>query len=168
MLRVPSLAAALAAAALASVAGAAPLPHRQDGPDAGEQETRIARSALPPAVERTVAVESKNAKVRGFTREIENGQTFYEAELVVNGHSRDVLIDEQGAVVEVEEQIAFASLPAAVRSALTSRAKGGTIRVVESLTKKGTLVAYEAHVVTKGVRSEIQVGPAGETLDHEE
>jgi uncharacterized membrane protein YkoI len=133
-----------------------------------ESETPIKRSELPPAVEKTVAAESAHATVKGFTREVENGQTYYEAELVVDGHARDVLMDEHGTIVEVEEQVAFDKLPAKVQAALRAHAGRGTIRVVESLTKNGKLVAYEAHVVTKGVRSEVQVGPNGETLDHEE
>jgi hypothetical protein len=39
---------------------------------------------------------------------------------------------------------------------------------VESLTKKGKLVAYEAKVNTGGKKSEVQVGPDGKPLDHEE
>jgi len=45
---------------------------------------------------------------------------------------------------------------------------GGKIGKVESITKQGKLVAYEAHVTTNGKRSEIQVGPDGRPLAHEE
>src|SRR5437899_1803660 len=54
------------------------------------QEKKIKRSDLPPAVEKTVARESVGATIRGFSEEKENGQTFYEAEMTVNGHSKDV------------------------------------------------------------------------------
>lgn len=77
-------------------------------------------------------------------------------------------MEAHGNVVEVEEQVAFDALPAKVRSALKARAGTGTIRGVESLTKKGKLVAYEAQVVATGKWSEVQVGPNGETLEHEE
>jgi hypothetical protein len=39
---------------------------------------------------------------------------------------------------------------------------------VESLTKHGKLVAYEAQVITGGKKNEVQVGPDGKPLDHEE
>jgi len=158
--------------AIAVVGGilAAPevLAQRPDDDDADEHEVAVRRSDLPPAVQKTVDAEAAHATVKGFTREVENGQTLYEAELVVGGHARDVLMNEQGVVVEVEEQVPFAKLPAPVQSALKAKAGAGKISVVESLAKSGKLVAYEAHVVTKGKRSEIQVGPNGETLDHEE
>ncbi len=160
-----------AIAALGSVLAATAVfaqDQEREDDDKGEQEVAIRRSDLPPVVEKTVAAEAAHATVKGFTREVENGRTFYEAELVIDGRHRDVLMDESGAVVEVEEQVAFDQLPAKVRAAITARAGAGKIGVVESLTKNGKLVAYEAHVVTKGARSEVQVGPNGETLDHEE
>ena len=133
-----------------------------------EQEKKIPRSDLPPAVEKTVAEQSKNAEIRGFSEEKENGQTFYEAELIVNGHSKDVLVDGNGTMVEVEEQVPIESLPPAVREGLQAKAGSGKLIKVEKLTKKDKLVAYEAKVLTNGKKSEVQVGPEGKPLDHEE
>jgi uncharacterized membrane protein YkoI len=135
---------------------------------AQDQEKKIKRSELPPAVEKAVVEQSQGATIRGFSQEKENGQTFYEAELVVKGHSKDVLMDADGAVVEVEEQIPTESLSRAVRDGLQSKAGNGKLVKVETLTKKGKLVAYEAQVLTNGKKSEVQVGPDGKPLDHEE
>jgi len=132
------------------------------------QEKKIKRADLPSAVEKTVAAESAGATVKGFSTEKEKGETFYEAELVVNGHSKDVLIDASGAVVEVEEEVALDSLSGDVKAGLQAKAGKGKILKVESLTKKGKLVAYEAKVDTNGKKSEIQVGPDGKPLGHEE
>src|SRR5437588_3689102 len=82
-----------------------------------EQERRVRMKDLPAAVQQTVREQSKGATIRGLSRETENGKTNYEVELRVNGHNKDVLIDPGGAVVEVEEQVTLASLPAAVRTA---------------------------------------------------
>ena len=133
-----------------------------------EQEKKIQRSDLPAAVEKTMVEQSKGATIRGFSQETEHGQTFYEAELKVNGHSKDVLMDANGSVVEVEEWISIESLPSAVRTGLQAKAGDGKIVGVETLTKKGQLVAYEAKVMSNGKKSEIQVGPDGKPLDHEE
>jgi uncharacterized membrane protein YkoI len=132
------------------------------------KEKKITRSDLPVAVEKTVTAQAQGGKVRGFSEESENGQTFYEAELVVNGHSKDILMDASGAIVEVEAQVAIDSLSPAIRDGLQAKAGNGKLRKIESLTKKGKLVAYEAQVVTNGKRSEVQVGPDGKPLDNEE
>jgi uncharacterized membrane protein YkoI len=132
------------------------------------QEKKIPRTDLPPAVEKTVAAHSQGATIKGFSTEKENGQTYYEAEMAVSGHTKDFLIDPAGTVVEVEEQVALDSVPSAVKDGLQAKAGKGKILKVESLTKHDKLVAYEAKVQTDGKKSEIQVGPDGKPLDHEE
>ena len=132
------------------------------------QEKRIKRSDLPPAVEKSVADVSKGATIKGFNQETENGKMAYEVEMTVNGHSKDVLIDPSGTVLEIEEEVAMDSLSAGVKAGLTEKASGGKIVKIESLTKGGKLVAYEAQVQFSGKKKEIQVGPDGKPLDHEE
>ncbi len=132
------------------------------------QEKKIKRSELSAAVEKTVVEQSKGATIRGFSEEKENGQTTYEAEMLVNGHTKDVQMDTNGAVIEIEEQVDLQALSAEVRAGLLAKAGKGKIAKVESITKKDKLVAYEAQVVTDGKKSEVQVGPDGKPLDHEE
>jgi hypothetical protein len=128
------------------------------------QEKKIKRSELPPAVEKTVAAQSEGATIRGFSTEVEGGKRLYEVALNIEGRGKDILIDGRGNVVEVEEEVALDSLPAAVREGLARAAGRGTISRVESLTKRGKLVAYEAVVKTGARRREVQVGPGGEKL----
>jgi len=128
------------------------------------QERKLALKDLPAKVRVAVDRESAGATVKGFSTEKENGITTYEAELVVDGRGKDISMDANGNVLEVEEQVSMDSLPESVRNGLTAAASGGTIRKIESLTKKGKLVAYEAVVTTGKKRHEIQVGPNGEKL----
>jgi hypothetical protein len=135
---------------------------------AQEKERKIKREQLPPAVENTVAAETQGATIKGFSTEVDNGRRVYEVEMTVNGHNKDILIDKSGAVLEVEEQVSMESLPQAVQDGLKKAAGAGTIELIESLTKNGTLVAYEGHVRNGKKRSEIQVGPNGEKLKRPE
>jgi hypothetical protein len=132
------------------------------------QEKKIKRSDLPAAVEKAVVAQSQGATIRAFSVEIGIEHSYYEAELMVDGHSKDILMDANGGVVEVEEQVAMNSLPAAVRAGLQAKAGKGKLFKVESITKHGNLVAYEAKVMTDGKKSEVQVGTDGKPLDHEE
>jgi len=135
---------------------------------ASAQEKKIKRSDLPPAVEKTVAAQSEGATIKGFSTEKEKGQTLYEVEMMVNGHSKDISMAADGSIVEIEEQVVLDALSADVKAGLQTKAGKGKILKVESLTKKGKLVAYEAQVETNGKKSEVQVGPDGKPLDHEE
>ena len=135
---------------------------------ASAQEKRLKKSDLPPAVQKTADEQSKGATVRGYSSEMEEGKLQYEVEMTVNGHSRDVSIAPDGSVLEIEEQVALDTLPAAVREGLQKEAGGRKITKVESLTKHGTLVAYEAQVRAGNKWSEVQVSPGGKPLAHPE
>jgi hypothetical protein len=132
------------------------------------QERPVRKQDLPSAVQKTADEQSKSATVRGYSVEMEKGRKVYEVELRVNNHTKDLLIDSQGNLLEVEEEKAIESLPADVRKGLHAVAGTGEIMKVESITKGDRLVAYEAVVRHGKRRSEIQVGPHGERLARKE
>jgi uncharacterized membrane protein YkoI len=132
------------------------------------QEKKLARKDLPPAVEKTVAEQSKGATITGFSTEVEDGKKIYEAALVVDGHGRDISMDKDGRVLEIEDEVMLASLPAAVQDGLKAAAGKGTLGKVEALSKNGKLVAYESVVTLAGKHHEVQVGPDGKKLAHPE
>ncbi len=131
-------------------------------------ETKIDRSKLPPAVEKTVQEQSQGATIKGFMTETESGVFEYEAEMMVNGHTKDIAIAKDGTLLEIEEEVAMNTLPDSVQKALTTKAAGAKITKVETLTKKGKVVAYEAATLKGTKKGELQVGPNGEKLAHEE
>ena len=123
-------------------------------------ETAVKMKDLPPAVQKTVQDQTKGAQIKGLSREVEKGKTMYEVETMLNGKSRDLLIDATGALVSVEEPVAMDSIPAAAKAALEKLAGGGKIKSVESVTK-GQTVTYEA-VIAKGLKkSEVVVAADG-------
>ncbi len=123
-------------------------------------DQKVSRQALPPAVAAAADKEAQGATIKGYSKEVENGKTFYEVETVRNGKTRDLLLDSSGAVTEVEEQIEMASLPEAVQKGLRGAAGKGKITKVEAV-KKGASTSYEA-VVRHGVKnSEIKVDGDG-------
>ena len=135
---------------------------------AGAAEKQIKKADLPAAVQKTADEQSQGSTVRGYSKDREDGKLEYEVQMTSNGHSKDVTIAPDGQLMEVEEEVALDSLPSPVQAALQSKAAKGKIAKVESLTKHGSLVAYEAQVEHGGKHSEVQVGPKGETLKHEE
>ncbi len=138
------------------------------GSPASAQERTLKRADLPPAVQRSADEQSRGATVHGYSTEKEEGRTVYEVEMTLHGRSRDVTMDSAGVVLEIEAEVPFDSLPEAVRAGLQLAAGSGQITKVESLTRRGSLVAYEAHVHSGTKRSEVQVGPDGKPLAHPE
>ena len=77
-------------------------------------------------------------------------------------------MDPSGAVVEIEEEVALASLPAEVQATIKKGAGKGKIFLVESITRNNAVEAYEAHVRTAGKQTEIKVAPNGQLISVEE
>ncbi len=128
------------------------------------QERRVQMKDLPPAVKKAVQEQSQGATLRGLSKEVVDSKTVYEAELRVNGHNKDVLLDADGNVLEIEEQVTRASLPEPVKAALAKAAGKRRVLMIESITKGGQLTAYEAHL-RRGVKAvELKFAPDGKPL----
>ncbi len=108
-------------------------------------DQKLTISQLPPAVRATVEAESKGATIKGISSEKEHGKTVYELETLVDGRTRDLMIDAAGRVYVVEEQVDADKAPAPVRTALETK---GKIVVLESVMKDGK-TTYEGKVRTK-------------------
>ena len=123
-------------------------------------EKKVKMKDLPAAVQKTVQEQTKGGQLKGVSTEVENGKALYEAETVVNGRSRDYVIDEAGAVVEVEDEVTLDSIPAPAKAAIKRSAGSGKILKVELVTK-GTTVTYEAELLKAGKKSEVAVAADG-------
>jgi uncharacterized membrane protein YkoI len=116
---------------------------------------------LPPAVKATVEAETKNATLKGLSKEKENGKVVYELESLVNGRTRDLMIDSAGKVYVVEEQLDPEKAPAPVKAALEAK---GKIVTLESVLENGK-THYEGQVQTKaGKKMSLELDAAGSPL----
>jgi uncharacterized membrane protein YkoI len=131
---------------------------------ASAQEHRIKMKDLPPVVQKAVQEQTKDAKILGISKEVEQGKTQYEIETSVNGRTRDMLIDPTGAILEIEEEITLDSLAAEVRAEVEKNIGKSKLLRLESVTKGGTLTGYEASVSRAGKKSEIGMGTDGKLI----
>ena len=135
--------------------------------NASSAEEQVKKADLPAVVQKAADAQSAGASVLGYAKDKKHGRLEYEVQLMVGDHTKDVTIDPQGRVLEVEEQVVADELPANVFHGLSAQAGKGKITKIESLTRNGKIVAYEAQV-TGGKHAEIQVGPDGQKLAHPE
>ena len=123
-------------------------------------ETKVKLANFPSAVQKTVQAETAHATLVGLTKEVEHGKLSYEIETKVNGRSRDLSADANGAILSVEEEVPLDSLPAAAKAAIEKKAAQGKVSKVEKVIAKGK-VTYEAAISVKGKKSEIQIAEDG-------
>jgi uncharacterized membrane protein YkoI len=92
------LTAGLALGLLISVAGLA-------------DQKKINESKLPTAVQKTAAEQSAGATVSGYTSEKVDGTMVYQMDLLVDGKTRGIVMDADGNVTAVEQEVAWSDLP---------------------------------------------------------
>lgn len=147
----------LAAVIASTTLGAEPVP-------AQDSETQATLQSLPPAVQQAVKAQSQGATLRGLAKEVKGGVTLYEAELTVNGRTRDIMFDEQGKIVSVEDQKTLEEIPAAARAAIQKAVGAGKLVLVEQVTK-GETTFYEGHVTDGNKTSEVKVDADGKPVE---
>jgi uncharacterized membrane protein YkoI len=134
---------------------------------ASAKEAKIKFKDLPPAVQETVKAQSQAATVTGYSKEIEKGKTEYEVQLLVDGKKRDVSIDPNGKVLEIEQEIAFESIPQKAQDAIKQEAGEAKIERVEEV-KSDQPTVYEALVHQNGKKHEIRVLETGDKAPPED
>ena len=123
-------------------------------------EKKIQMQNLPPAVQKAVQEHSQAATIRGLAKEVENGKTLYEAELLIEGRTRDITFDSEGTVVSLEQEVPIESLPAPARDAIRKAAGTRKVLMLESVTAGGATF-YEARVKKGPWAPEIRVDAGG-------
>lgn len=127
-------------------------------------ETRVKLESLPPALQAAIKDHTKGAQISAITKEKEKGKTLYELETSIDGKTRDLMVDQAGVLVSVEEETTIESIPAAAREAIQRTAGGGKVTKVEVVTQ-GSKVTYEAAYKKKsGKSAEVSVNADGSPL----
>jgi hypothetical protein len=131
---------------------------------AAQAETHVSCNTLPAAVLRQAKVEARDATIHGCVKDKENGKLTYEVETLKDSKSRDILFDDSGTVLEVEQEVAAGSLPPAVSDAIAKAANGAKAGKVESVTRGGVIASYETTIMKNGRRREIAFSPQGDPV----
>jgi hypothetical protein len=129
-----------------------------------QAETRVPCDTLPAAVLRQAKIEAGDATIRGCVKDKEDGRLIYEVEMLKDGKSKDIALDASGSVLEVEQEVAASTLPAAVSNAIAKAADGGKAGKVESVTRGGVIASYETTITKKGRRREVAFSPQGDPV----
>lgn len=114
-------------------------------PASASPDRKVARKDLPAAVEKTLAQETAGATIAAISSEPCEGPTrgtCYEIETKQGSHSRDLVIDAAGNVVEIEEGVELAAVPEPVQHAA---ARLGRVIAAEKVTR-GSETSYELRI----------------------
>jgi hypothetical protein len=122
---------------------------------------KVKKTDLPEEVRKTVDRESAGAHVVAYWRDDADGTSIYELDLKVQGHDKGILIDEDGGVIAIQEEVAWDALDPAVQEGIRNLADGGKIGKAHSVSQGGDVVGYGADVERDGQTLHIEVGTDG-------
>lgn len=120
----------------------------------------------PSAVQSAVKKLVGSSKVKKFSQDDENGKIAYEVEFDVHSVEHSAKVAEDGTVLEEEEEMKAADLPAAVKAALAKALPGGKVGDVSKVKADGKTF-YEADVEVGKAEHELKIGLDGSILSDE-
>ena len=126
-------------------------------------ETSVRSGDVPPAVTAALAKRFPDARVSHWSKETEHGQTTYEASVTEGLTKRDAVFAEDGSLLDIEQAIAIAHLPAQVSNAVAASYPHAGIRKAEKILH-GSEVRYEVDL-THASRHELLISSDGKILE---
>ena len=131
-----------------------------------KNEQPVVFGDLPAAVQLTINTNAAGNPVSHVGMTTRHGSKYYDAKVTGDGGAKNtIIVAADGALVELRTTVAWNTLPAPVQSAITTKANGGTVDLVELETKNGQLL-YEVSMTTPdGTKMEIHVARDGSLLD---
>ena len=124
-------------------------------------EDQIAK--LPKAILDAFKKAYPTAVIKNVAEEKESGKTTWEVESTDRGMARDLVYNPDGTVVDIEEEVAAASLPPAVTAALKAKYPKAIITKAEKLTT-GKTFAYELTITGAGEVKSIELTADGKAV----
>ena len=97
------------------------------------QEESITAANIPAPVKSAVMARFAGAKIKGGSKETEDGKTFYEVSLDRAGKNIDVTSTPAGVLTLIESEISRADLPAAVTTLIDTKYAKATWQRVEEV-----------------------------------
>jgi len=129
------------------------------------EEKKIKQSNLPAAVQKTAGENSTGATVTGYTSDKVDGALVYQMNLMADGRARGIVMDADGTVVSVEQEVAWAELPETVQKDFTGVQGKGKFGALSTISKDGKIVAYEGILIKNGERNTVRVKPHAAALE---
>ena len=68
-----------------------------------EKEQKIKLTDAPAAVQKTIKAQAGDQKIDMIEKDVENGKTIYEAEIMVDGKRKEITVGEDGKLIKDDE-----------------------------------------------------------------
>ena len=130
------------------------------------QEQSLKKNDVPKVILDQFQKSYPKATVKGYAKETDAGKIAYEIESTEGATHRDVSYNADGSVIAIEESMAFADMPEAVRTNVKKEYAKSKISTCEKVTE-GDVVHYELIVKTGKKNQELVYNADGTMVKKE-
>ena len=157
--------------AVVAVAGLVAFGAATGADEKDKKEEKISADKMPAAVAATVKAHFPDAEFTSITKETEGTKVVYDIELKQKGKKHEMDVQEDGTILEIENEVAAKDLPAAVTKALEAKYPKGTLKEAMEVNKvtgkEIKLLHYELTVETGGKSVEVLISADGKEVKEE-
>ncbi len=121
---------------------------------------------VPAAVRATIEKEIPGAKIKSIEKEDEDGKVVYDVEAKFEGKHVEMDIASDGSILSRENEVPYASLPAAVKSA-AEKYFGSAADLEASKEVAGGKTSYEVEGKQAGQKVTLKLDDTGKLLEEE-
>lgn len=134
---------------------------------AEEKEETVSWSQVPAAARQTIKAHAPETAIKKIEKDTEAGKVSYEFQIIQDGKKSEITVAADGKLLTVEDEVALADVPAAVRQTIQAQATGGKLGTLEKVTEDGE-TTFEAKVEKDGKKLEITMAPDGKITGTED
>jgi uncharacterized cupredoxin-like copper-binding protein len=132
-----------------------------------DEEQTVKRAEVPQNILTAFEKSYPNAKIKGYSKETDEGKVVYEIESKEGKIARDVTYAADGNLVSVEESMLFRQLPKPVQAAMKKEfPKSKTVKCEKIL--KGSVTQYELVIRSGKKQQEVVFDADGKVLETEQ
>ena len=134
-----------------------------------EQEWDVSANEVPRAVLDAFERMYPGAEVKGYAKEIEEGETLYEVSCIFETRKIDAVYKHDGNVKVIEEVIASEQLPEVVRQKISTEFPQYVVKIAEKMEKEeGTFYEVKISNSDGSEHYEVVLSHDGEIIEKEE
>jgi len=133
----------------------------------GQEKGSLKLGDLPPGAQVSVKEQSAGGTLRSLWVGNDKGERVYGAVILYGGKRKEVVVNADGKIVDVQQEVTVESLPAAMRKSLKEQPRGARILNVSKETENG-VVKYELETDVEGRSRNLSFDSAGKVTEIEE
>ncbi|MGH9705000.1 MAG: PepSY-like domain-containing protein [Candidatus Acidiferrales bacterium] len=133
----------------------------------GQEKGSLKLGDLPPGAQVAVKEQSAGGTLRNLWVGSNKGEKVFGAVIVSGGKRKEVVVNADGKIVDVQQEVNVESLPPAMRKSLKEQPQGAKILNVSKETENG-VVKYELETDVEGRSRNLSFDSTGKVTEIEE